>query len=222
MRWAFIIETCLTAVAAALLAGCTGATPTSSAAPTPAASRQPVIGVLVAGWHSGLILPAGELGTLAPLLPRGPNVRYVAFGWGNRRFYLAPRPTVVEAITALVSSPSVVLVQTAPTPGDLLPAGAKLRWLCADQVQVRALDTYLRQTLRSPRGEASMLHVGPEVGSAFYASGDRYDALRTCNTWTAKALHNAGLQVRSRGVIFASQVRRLIRPLPACPAPDSH
>ncbi|MHB0887352.1 DUF2459 domain-containing protein [Acidithiobacillus sp.] len=42
-----------------------------------------------------------------------------------------------------------------------------------------------------------------------------YDAFYTCNTWTATALHIAGLPVDPQGVLFARQVMSAIQRLSA-------
>lgn len=210
---------------AALLYGCAGlsrsvSTPVRAQSFLPAhrgsAARAPVIGVLVAGWHTGLILPARELGPLRSLLPAYPDERYVSFGWGNRRFYMARSPTFSEAVAALFSSPSVVLVEGAPTLDALLPSGGKYRWLCADRQQVRRLDTYLLDALRRRGGRPIDLGTGPRADSEFIASSERYDAFHTCNTWTAEALEDAGLAVHAGGVIFSSQLKDRLSHLAVC------
>lgn len=211
--------------AAALACACARLPPAASIPPPPAGHavhrlpppRPPVIGVLVRGWHSALMLPGSELGPLRPLLPRYAGESYVRFGWGNRRFFMSPHPTVYDALAALFSSPSVMLVQGAPSVHALVPVGARSRWLCADHTEVRRLDAYLRRTLRRPHGRPLLLATGPRSGSAFYASSVRYDALHTCNTWTADALKYAGLPVHAGGVIFSSQLERRIGTLSTCP-----
>lgn len=225
MRHAVLLA--LGAAAAALLSGCEPPPRTASIPPPPPAflaahprgsAPPPVIGVLVDGWHSGLILPAGELGPLGPLLSRYAGERYVSFGWGNRRYYMASHPTVSEALAALLSSPSVLLIQGAATLQALAP-GAKVRWLCADRKEVWKVDAYLNRALSRAGGTPVRLGAGPGGDSAFYVSGERYDALHTCNTWTADALQSAGLPVHAGDVIFSDQVEALIRKLPACAAP---
>lgn len=211
--------------AAALLCSCVGAPRSASPPKAPPALRSSrplvpshldVIGVLVAGWHSGLILPSPELGPLKALLPRYAHQRYVSFGWGNRRFYMSAHPSLSDAIAALFSSPSVVLVRSAPTLRGLGPNGAGYHWLCADRTQVSRIDAYLSHAFRRSHRKLVRLAAGPGLDSAFYASKERYDALHTCNTWTAEALAYAGLPVHAGDVIFSSQIVPLIRKLPAC------
>lgn len=213
-----------TAILTALLCGCgtlPRAVPTAVPRDFLPAPSQPraggrVIGVLLAGWHTGLILPVSELGPLRALLPIHPGARYVSFGWGNRRFYMAAHPTFSDAVAALFSSPSAVLVTTAPTVESLLPSGGTYRWLCADRKEIWRIDAYLMDALRQRGGKPEDLGAGPWPGSEFLASGERYDAFHTCNTWTARALEVAGLAVHAGDVIFASQLKARIRQLPVC------
>ncbi len=210
----------------ALLGGCRSA-PRSASLPAPPASflpsrrSTPVIGVLVAGWHTGLILPARELGPLRPVLPPSLHERYVSFGWGNRRFYMSPKPSYLTALAALLRSPSTVLVASAPHAVALLPAAGTYHWLCADRAQVWRIDRYVLEALRRRRGRLIELGAGPWPDSEFFASTEHYDAFHTCNTWTAEALRAAGLPVHAGGVIFSSQLRRRISRLRVCPSPST-
>jgi Protein of unknown function (DUF2459) len=183
--------------------------------------RRPLaIGVLISGWHSGLLLPSGELGPLAPLLARGAHARYLNIGWGNRRFYMAAHPGSGAALAALFRSPSVLFVQSVSSPGRLLDEQARLHWLCADRAQLWRLDRYIEESLARPGGRPRDLGRGPFPGSVFYASTRHYSLVHTCNTWTVAALEYAGLPVRARGVIFAAQANARLRNLAACPAPQ--
>ena len=179
--------------------------------------------MLIAGWHSGLILPATELGALGPLLRAGlragPGVRYFDFGWGNRRFYMSRQPRSGDAIAALFRSPSALFVQPAAVPADLLASDAHIYWACANREQLRRVDHYIERSLSRPERPVD-LGPGPLPGSRFYASTEHYSAVHTCNTWTVAALQYAGLPIRAGGVLFASQVGERIRALRACPAPQ--
>lgn len=175
--------------------------------------------MLIAEWHSGIVLPDSELGRLAPLLRRNPRASYVSFGWGNRRFYMAAHPGPSDAIVALLRSPSVVFVQAVSTPADLLETDAQVHWICADREELWRLTSYIEDSLSRSGGNPVYLGNGPLPRSRFYASTGHYSALHTCNTWTVAALQYAGLPVRAGGVIFASQVGRRIQALRACPSP---
>jgi hypothetical protein len=187
----------------------------------PPERRAPLeIGVLVAGWHSGLVLPRHELGPLAPLLANGSHARYLSFGWGNRRFYRAAHPGSGDALAALFRSPSALFVQQASAPAQLLEADARIHWLCADREELWRVDSYVHEALSRAGGRLIDLGGGPLPGSRFYASRGHYSLVHTCNTWTVAALQYAGLPVRAAGVIFASQAEARVRALRVCPAPQ--
>lgn len=206
---------------AALLGGCAG-----SLAPPPEASSALAgparlsLGVLEERWHTGLVLPRGALGPkLADLRRRFPHGRYLAFGWGQRAYYTAAHPGVGTALSALLPSRSVLFVRALPThPERALPARAHLRWLCVAPGQMERLETYLAHYVREgPGGQPLVVAPGPWPDSEFLASTKPYDALHTCNTWTAAALHYAGLPVGGSGVLFAGQVAGRTRSLAQCP-----
>lgn len=177
------------------------------------------IGVLIAGWHSGLVLPRGELGPLEPLLQRNPQANYLSFGWGNRRFYTAAHPGSGDAIAALLRSPAALFVQEASAPAVLSTGDAQIRWACADRDELWRVVSYVAATLSRLDGKPVDLGTGPLPESRIYASVGHYSAVHTCNTWTVAALQYAGLPVRAHGVIFASQAGRRIQTVRACPPP---
>ena len=213
-------------MATALLCACADLPPATTAPPpaqflSPAAAppgsrcgpiRPIAIGVTVSGWHSGLIVPAADLGPVSAVLSDLPAVRYVGFGWGSRPFYMAAHPSSGDALHAFFGSAGVLLIQGAGTAGELSDPGMPLQWACLDRAQLWKLDTYLSHALRRRQGRPVDLGPGPLPDSRFYASPLRYDAFHTCNTWTLAALQYAGLPVHAGGVIFAAQLlHRLAR-----------
>jgi hypothetical protein len=206
-----------------LLTACAEMPAMTGTPPLPFASSDAIfpseIGVLIAGWHTGLVLPADELGPVHPLLGSDRQARYLSFGWGNRRFYMAAHPGSGDAIAALFRSPSALFVQSAATPAGLLASDVHIHWVCADREELWRVDHYLEQSLSRP-AEPVDLGPGPFPESHFYASTGHYSALHTCNTWTVAALEYAGFRVRAGGVLFASQVDARVRKLRACPAPQ--
>lgn len=210
--------------AGALLGGCAQLPPPPPAPPAQflrhAEGWPPLeIGVLIAGWHTGLVLPADELGPLRTLLRVAPQAKYLSFGWGNRRFYMARHPGSGDAVAALFDSPSTLFVQAAAAAADLVDSGIHIHWICADREQLWRVDRFLERSLSSPRKPVD-LGGGPFPDSRFYASSGRYSAVHTCNTWTVAALQYAGLPVSAAGVLFSSQVDGRIRALRACPVPQ--
>lgn len=197
---------------AALPNGPSGAPPASFLASNSPES----VGVLIAGRHTGLVLPADELGMLRDRLQLTSNAHFVSIGWGNRRFYMANPPDSGDALAAVFPSESVLLIQAIVRTADATPSAGELEWLCLDRNELWRLDSYLSDSLQWRGGRPLQLGPGPLPQSRFYASGVRYDAFNNCNTWTIGALQFAGVPVTSSGVLFAGQVARRIGTLPAC------
>ncbi|HVC62477.1 MAG TPA: DUF2459 domain-containing protein [Acetobacteraceae bacterium] len=177
-----------------------------SVAVQPAARRaspgDATIYVIERGWHSDIGLPAGEItGPLAGLEQRFPGVCFLTFGFGERQFLLARRETLGGMLSALLPSRSALLLTVLlRVSRDGLARIEAAIW--------RELDT-------SPDGAPVPLAGGPCSGSVFYAARGTYDALDTCNTWTAEMLRAGGLPVPGSGVLFVGQVMRMARAIAA-------
>ncbi len=208
----------LQATVLALLAlGC-GAEATHGAAPATE------VYVISNGWHTEIGLPAALLGgPLAAVRRDFPGAAYVAFGWGERAFYMSPSPTWTEALRALLPARAVLLVLALGTvPSRAFVAGIRVTALPLRPAGERELAAFLwRSFAQTKAGEPDRLGPGPYPASAFYAATGTYDGGHTCNTWTAEALSEAGLPVRTAGVIFAGQVMRQVRALRADPTVPS-
>lgn len=172
--------------------------------------------MLIAGWHTGIVLSAAELGPLTPFLRNDPQAKYLSFGWGNRRFYMAAHPRSGDAVAALFRSPSVLFVQAMSAAADS-SGDTRIQWICVNREELWRVDSYIEQYLSRSGHEPIDLGPGPLPNSRFYASTGHYSAVHTCNTWTVAALQYAHLPVRAAGVVFAEQVAPRIRMLRVCP-----
>lgn len=150
------------------------------------------------GIHTGLVMPkvaagvdwrgsapAGDLGD-----PRYGSFGYVAIGWGEKGFYLgtptwrAVRPgLIVRAVTGS----DVTLMHVEHVPG---PA-ADARAVILTPAQYRRLAAFVAASFR-PGGRR---YAGYGRNDAFYGARGRYDAVRTCNSWTGDALRQAGVRI---------------------------
>src|SRR5205823_10778951 len=62
-----------------------------------------------------------------------------------------------------------------------------------------------KELAKDPGGRPHRIAAGPYPQSLFYAATGTYDAMHTCNTWTAEGLQIAGLPVSAAGIVFADQ-----------------
>lgn len=156
--------------------------------------------------HTDLVLPVKTAGVdwreLFPAEQFQSNVsaaKYIAFGWGNRKFYV-DTPTWAEfrfttACGALFwPSEAVLHVEYL---GDA-SAGECLREVRLTREQYQRLADFVRSTVGGldERGYAS-LASDSGYGSAdrFYTATGRYHCFNTCNQWTGRGLARAGVPV---------------------------
>jgi hypothetical protein len=173
------------------------------------AAKRQTLYVIASGWHTEIGLSAAAMpGPLTALRDALPGARYVVFGWGQRDYYMAPNPGLGDLLAAGLPGPSVVLViPLTQAPAEFFGSGAKVY---AIPVSADGLDR-LAQFLWGYIEQDAQHHPrrigdGPYPGSVFYASSGTYSLSNTCNTWTAEALHVAGVPVSADGVVFASGV----------------
>jgi len=174
--------------------------------------------VISNGWHTEIGVPADLLrGPLAMVRRSFPGAPYFAFGWGERAFYMNPDPTWTEALRALLPARAVLLVLALDNvPTDAFVKGISVVGLPLSAPGEDALAAFLWQSFARTQADApERLSGGPYPASAFYGARGTYDGEHTCNSWTAEALRQAGLPVRTAGVVFAGQVMRQVRALRA-------
>jgi uncharacterized protein (TIGR02117 family) len=157
------------------------------------------------GVHTWLMLPkVAEDVDWRPLAPpehlRDPRYArgsHIAFGFGNRDFYLnTPTWSDLTLPTALAAAfgrgPALMHVEHDhdPRPNEY----QKPLRLTPDQY--RRLAAHIRGSFALDPGGKPIPLLGRGYGPAdiFYESHGRYDASRTCNEWTGEALRAAGVR----------------------------
>jgi uncharacterized protein (TIGR02117 family) len=162
--------------------------------------------VIGRGWHTDIGLPVDEVsGPLASLESGFPGVRLMVFGFGERAYYMAHEEGSGEMLSALFPSKSAILLTALRASPNEAFADHRVVTLRLTQSGVDRIASEIWQSLEKRDAAAVRLADGPYAGSVFYASDETYDALYTCNTWTAHLLRDAGFPVDTQ-VVFAGQV----------------
>ncbi len=153
------------------------------------------------GIHTDIIMPAdAESLDWAKLVPRSDsataptNARWVAFGSGEEKVYLETptwwdiRPKTIWA--ALTGSRRVMHVEWVADP-TYAEREIRLR-----PAEYRRLWAAIRADFESgPDGRPIRIdHPGYGCCDSFYWGGGRFNALKTCNSWTADKLRIAGVK----------------------------
>ncbi len=125
--------------------------------------------------------------------------RYVAFGWGNRQFYLET-PTWADVRVTTVARASIGLGGSALRADllyDLPAASPQCRRFRISRDQYVRLSQAIRDTMvLSEEGQATPIPGAHYIDSdAFYEATGRYHLFNTCNVWTGRVLKDAGIRV---------------------------
>ncbi len=205
------------ALLALALGGCAVGVPLASAPMgEPAAGR---VAVVARGWHTDLCLGTADLiGPLSRMTAGWPGVRYLSFGFGERQYLLTDHPGPWEMLSALLPSRSAILMTALNAPPAEAFGAENVVVLGIGRIGLARLSAFIWDALETGADGAPLrLRDGPYPGSVYYAAFGTYDALTTCNTWTASGLRAAGLPV-DPAVLFAGQVMRQARRVAAAQA----
>jgi uncharacterized protein (TIGR02117 family) len=172
-----------------LLAGC--ASPPAERA----VNGEIPIYVVTHGWHTGIAMRAADIdfGRWRPL--PNPKRAYLEVGWGDRDYYPAPRFNLWYGFKALAWPTRSVLhvVGFNEPPARYFPASEVVE-LRVSGAGFEGLLAYISSSFEpDPAPIAPSLYAS----GAFYPSREKFHLFRTCNVWVARALREAGIEVRS-------------------------
>ncbi len=125
-----------------------------------------------------------------------PNARWLVFGWGGRAFY-TETPTwadlkPVPLIKGLTLDRSVIHADVA---GEIVEPSDRVRSFEIDRDEYQRLLSYIEASFKPENGGIAAIPgtaYGPN--DRFFEANGWFSAALGCNTWTAAALREAGLQ----------------------------
>jgi hypothetical protein len=164
--------------------------------------------VVEQGWHAEIGIPVEELGKdLAFYREVFSGARVIMFGYGKKTFFTAPPDTISEYFLGPVPGPAVIhVVGLRITPLKAYPPEDTVT-LALPPGGSQALSAYIWKDLaKGASGKPIMVAPSTDPAGLFYAVESEYNPFHTCNTWTADALHAAGLPLSSENIIFSGQV----------------
>jgi len=187
----------------------------------PVADREPPSGeppraawVVDHGWHTAIVVRRDDVDpALWPEVRDFPDTALVEVAWGDREFYMAQNPTGWLAVKAAFFTSGSVLHVAGYGESTLagLPAGAVVEL----RVSRRGFDAMTRfvhdEYQPDGQGRPARLEHGLSGASWFYTAQSRYHLFNTCNTWVARALQRAGLDVTPAGTVTAAGVMQEAR-----------
>lgn len=153
------------------------------------------------GFHSEIIVPAqNNIFNWQKYLPfnqigagKNTGYNYLAFGWGEREFYMNPPREMDAKIAAgikalFLPNPSVIRVEGYKN----LPQNSEIECFGVSRTGYLKLNTFIKNTFEVYRqGEKIRLQHGLPTNVSYYEAKGTYSILRNCNSWTAEGLRKA-------------------------------
>ena len=138
-----------------------------------------------------------------------PRAEYLELGWGDREYYQAEDFSVWLGLRALLwPTESAVHVVAFSGPIERAFPASEMVPLRVSPEGFERMVAFIAGTFHD---DGIRLGPGQREGSAFYASDRRFHLFETCNTWVARALQEAGLEVSPRRSISAEGLLSQLR-----------
>lgn len=202
---------------AVIVAACAPGVPplASSVPPAPLTETAYVFRV---SWHAGIVVARRDISPSAiPEIADFPEATYLEFGWGDLDYYRADDPGPFTALKAgLLPSRSVMHMAAF----DALPrAGDRLVVLPLSRAELARLISEIGGSFARPSADQPALPLGPGLygQSLFYAAHGPFHVFNTCNTWVARKIAAAGVELSATGVVTATQLFERLRGLSRVP-----
>ena len=163
--------------------------------------------------HTGIAVPANTIQSQIPqLYDRFGNTPYIEFGWGDKSYYQAEEVTSGLTMRAIFwPTDSVVHAEAIPERPDIHFTDTEVEALCLDRRQYSLLLGFIEHSFfKDSDGNIIKSKDGSVENSQFYQGEGDYYLMNTCNTWTAKGLKSAGLNISPAFKITAGSIMKYL------------
>lgn len=194
-----------TALAGSMLAGCLAPV----IAPEAVTGGTPVpVWIVTHGWHAGIAFRLADLPAHpAPVRRDFPGAESLEIGWGNREFWMAPDPTLGQALRAgFLPSTSAIRVIAFRGPIGGVFVESDVLELAVSRAGLERLADYVDAGFARDGAALIPIGPGPIPASRYYLARGRYHALNNSNAWTARALRAAGVPIHPVLALTAANV----------------
>ena len=154
------------------------------------------------GWHAGLVVKRADIPAgIWPQHNDFPGAEYLEVGWGDKDYYMTPKPNLGIMLKAgLLPTASVLHVVGFNTPVTRYFPRSEVIRIDLSEAGLQRMCRYIQNSY--PRDENALSQpLGPSLygDGQFYLSRETYHAFNTCNAWTARALREGGCPIRPAG-----------------------
>lgn len=150
--------------------------------------------LLRSGVHTDIVMPwQNEVKQWSEVFkanqPGDTSMRYLAVGWGHRKFYMET-PTWADLTVANACSAAVGIGETALHVRNIDEpvVGPDCRCIMLNSQQYKTLCEYIQCTTGQTSTSAQAIEKLRQPHDVYYEAVGRYHAFRTCNTWVSDAL----------------------------------
>lgn len=122
------------------------------------------------------------------------NAKYVAFGWGDKGFYLdTPTWGDLKCSTALKAATGISSSAMHCTFYRNKKEGENVKKIALSEEEYQKLITYILDSFQVQSGEFIKINTNAVYGAndVFYEANGSYSLMYTCNTWVNQALKAA-------------------------------
>ncbi len=163
------------------------------------------------GWHTGIVIAGDNLGDHLGFLNTDAHFgggRFYEFGWGDKGFYQAQRITPGLAVRAILwPTDSVMHVVAMPDSPDRFFPDSRTIEISVSGRGLAELTAFIAGSFARDDSGGVFRDVEGLYGTSwFYQGAGSYYLTKTCNSWSAEALHSAGLPVSYRLALTADAV----------------
>ncbi len=206
------VRTLVLLLVAGWLGGCAPDPPLPSAGDGPAVRE---IHIVSNGWHTVIVLPRAAVADLGRLPEAAdfPDAAFLELGWGDRDYFPAKETTLRMTLdAALKPTPAVMhMAGRAHLPQGTRPGSSVVRLMLTERAFERLVRAIADGFERPAGARAQPIAPGLTARSHFYPAEGRFHLFNTCNTWTARMLRAAGIDVSPSGVMTAEDLMSRLR-----------
>jgi uncharacterized protein (TIGR02117 family) len=191
-----------------LITGCASPPPARRALP-PTATTKP-LWLISNGFHTAVALRTEDAGpTLRGLAP-DPDAKWMLIGWGQADFFLARRYSLLLFLKgAFIPGPSAMHLMPMRSPPQRTLAHSDVVRLAIPSEKLKDVRVFIESALaRDAAGKPISLGPGYHARSVFYAGRERFVFPHTCNSWCARALREAGVNIPPENALVANDLTR--------------
>ncbi len=175
-------------------------------------------------WHTGIVIQTSDIpDSLKSKHPQFPKARFLEIGWGDKEFYQDSDPGYFLAIkAALWPTESALHINGFNQPVDKYYSLAEVVQFETEKPDFENLYLFIYSAFaRDSLGGEILIGRGYYKNSQFFLGDEKYYLPKTCNVWTAQAVHSAGISISPYRYQKAESLMKYLKKVGSIKNPDS-